>query len=427
MKRRGFVVAAPASGSGKTLLTMGLLRALADAGHAPAPFKTGPDFIDPGFHTKAARRQCYNLDPWSMGEARLLSLVAGAELAVVEGVMGLFDGAADGSGSTADLAQILGLPIVLVIDCARQAQSVAALVHGMSTWRSELPIAGVLLNRVGSARHETILRKALAGTRVFGVLPNAPDLRVPSRHLGLVQADDLSAIDETIERAGGLVGSRCDIGALNALPAGSTSDLGPGRRLPPLGQRVALARDAAFSFVYPHILDDWREQGAEIACFSPLADEGPPPDCDAVFLPGGYPELHGGVLAAAGHFRSGLQNAARRGATIYGECGGFMVLGRGIVDRDEVRHEGTGLLPVETSIAKPKRTLGYRRIACSDAWPFGDLQLRGHEFHYSTASIGEGAEAPFGVRDAEDNDLGRTGLRLGTVGGSYLHVVDVDS
>jgi cobyrinic acid a,c-diamide synthase len=427
----GFLVAAPHSGSGKTTVTLGLLRALRDRGVALAPAKAGPDYIDPAFHTEAAGETCINLDPWAMRPDLLRILAtrhaAGDRLLAVEGMMGLYDSAANGEGSPADLAALLGLPVVFVVDCARMAHSIAALVAGFNDFRSDVLIAGVILNRIGSARHEQMLRDALdpSGIPVLGAVRHDPSLALPSRHLGLVQAREHENLDRFITDAAFAMTVSLDLDRIAAL----TTMTGDGEvtagvpRLPPLGQRIAVARDAAFAFSYPHVLRGWQRQGAEISFFSPLADEAPAEDADAVYLPGGYPELNAGKIAAAEGFLSGLRAAAGAGKPVYGECGGYMVLGEGLIDADGARHAMAGLLPVVTSYAKRKRHLGYRRLAPLAASPWA-LPLTAHEFHYSTLiSEGEG-ERLFSAADARGADLGPMGLRRGSVAGSYMHVID---
>jgi cobyrinic acid a,c-diamide synthase len=425
----GFVVAAPRSGSGKTVVTLGLLAALQRRGLAVAPAKTGPDYIDTTILARAAGRAAINLDPWAMAPERLRGLAqdhaAGADLLVVEGVMGLFDGAADGRGATSDLAAALDLPVLLVLDAERQSQSIAALAHGFTTWRPGLRFAGLVVNRVASTRHEAMLRRALAEMDVplLGVLPRRDGLHLPERHLGLVLPDEVAAFDVLVDKAAGVMAEYVDLDRLAAAAIGPMADIGSGAsRLPPLGQRIAVARDAAFAFIYPHWLEDWRAAGAEIGFFSPLANEEPEAAADAVFLPGGYPELHAGRLAANGQFLDGLRAAAARRALVYGECGGFIVLGETLVDRDGVGHGMAGLLPHETRIDRPKRVLGYRRLTHAGALPFPGT-LNGHEFHYSAARRVHGTPL-FEATDALGERLPDMGLVAGRVMGSYAHVID---
>lgn len=426
---KGFLVAAPQSGSGKTTVTLALLRALADRGVAVAPAKAGPDYIDPAFHAAASRETCINLDPWAMRPELLRHLAHGhagdSRLLVVEGMMGLYDGAADGRGSAADLAALLGLPIVFLVDCASMAHSIAALVSGFMSFRQDIDFAGVILNRTGSARHESMLRDALAGigAPVLGALRRDEALGLRSRHLGLVQAGEHGDLGRFLAGAAGAVSDGVDLDRLADLDISFRPGNASAPVLPPPGQRVAVARDTAFAFAYPHILDGWRSAGATVSFFSPLADEAPAADSDAVVLPGGYPELHAGRLAAAENFLTGLRAAADAGTPVYGECGGYMVLGEGLVDADGTRHAMAGLLPLVTSYEERRRHLGYRRLKPLQASPW-DLPLTAHEFHYSTLlHEGEG-ERLFAVTDALGADLGSAGLRRGSVSGSYMHVID---
>lgn len=428
----GLLIAAPSSGSGKTTVTLGLLRALKKRGVAIAPGKAGPDYIDPAFHAAASGETCLNFDPWAMREDLLRTNAAGhaaqGRLLVVEAMMGLFDGAADGKGSAADLAALLGLPVVLVVDCARASHSVAALVSGFAKFRTDTRVVGVILNRVGSDRHETMLREALTGIAmpVLGVVRSDPSLHLPERHLGLVQAGEHGELEPFIERAAAVIQHGCDLDALlDAAKASPRAVIPPAAApLPPLGQKIAVARDIAFAFSYAHILRGWQEAGAEIAFFSPLADEVPAPDADAVYLPGGYPELHAGTLAAASTFRTGMLEAHMRGARVFGECGGYMVLGDALIDAEGAVHPMLGLLPLVTSYATRKRHLGYRRITPLDATFFAS-PMTAHEFHYASIVSEGAADRLFAAQDALGASLGDVGLRRDNVAGSFMHLIDI--
>jgi cobyrinic acid a,c-diamide synthase len=439
---RGLILAAPASGSGKTVVTAGLLRHLRDSGLRVAAAKAGPDFIDPTFHALSCGRPCPNLDPWAMRRRTLAAIAGGlaadAELVLCEGVMGLFDGTGtEGeAGSTAELAWLTGWPVVLVVDARGQGASVAALLRGFVAHRpmhvGNISIVGVVFNRVAGERHRDLLASAVArhlpGLAILGALLADPSLALPSRHLGLVPADETARAETVIERAAAEIGARIDIDRLltaarcAALPDDATGAGG----IPPLGQRIAVARDDAFSFLYPHLLDGWRRAGAELSFFSPLADEAPDRTAAAVYLPGGYPELSAGRLAAADAFFAGLRRAAAEGKPVYGECGGYMALGEGLVDGDGHCHAMAGLLPLETSFAERRLHLGYRcanQLANSPLGP-ARSRFRGHEFHYATV-VGEGAGEPlWSVTDAAGADLGNHGLRCGSVFGSFLHLID---
>ncbi|PHP29203.1 cobyrinate a,c-diamide synthase [Limimaricola cinnabarinus] len=419
----GLLIAAPSSGSGKTTVTLGLLRAWARRGVAVRGAKSGPDYIDPRFHEAACGAPCFNLDAWAMGPDRIVALAGGSDTLVVEGAMGLFDGAPpEGRGASADLARMLGLPVVLVIDAARMAQSVAPLVAGFAGFDPAVSIGGVILNRVGSPRHEAMLRRALSGigVKVLGAVPRDAQLAHPSRHLGLVQAHERPDLDAFLDCAADLVEGHLDLDGLAALA--STAAAMPsceGPRLSPPAQRIALAQDRAFAFAYPHLLADWRSRGAEILPFSPLADEAVP-KADLVLLPGGYPELHAGRLAAADTFMQSLRNAPEAN-DIYGECGGYMVLGECLTDAEGRPHRMAGLLRLSTSFATRKLHLGYRQVKTAQG-PFAGAWAA-HEFHYATTVSAEG-DALFEARDAEGMELPPMGLREGRVFGSFAHLID---
>jgi cobyrinic acid a,c-diamide synthase len=421
------IVAAPRSGSGKTLLTLGLLAALRKRGLAVAPAKAGPDYIDAAILSRVAGMEAVNLDPWAMPPDRLRSLAAGqaagADLLLIEGVMGLFDGAADGTGSTADLAAALKLPVILVVDAHKQGQSVAALVQGFARFRPGVEIAGVILNRVSTTRHEAMLTAALQplGIAILGALPRRDGLVLPERHLGLVLPDEIASFDAVVGSAAEAVEEFVDLNRLLALSGPPAPPTSASPRLPPLGQRIAVARDEAFAFLYPHLLADWQALGAELTFFSPLRNEPAATNSDAVYLPGGYPELHGLKLAAATRFHAGLIAARDRGALVYGECGGYMVLGEELVDKSGSSYKMAGLLPVRTDISRPRRTLGYRRLSHASPLPW-PANLTGHEFHYSS---GAGADPLFAATDALGTPLPPMGAVVGRVMGSYAHVIDV--
>lgn len=418
------MIAAPTSGSGKTIVSLALLRAFKKLGLDVSGAKAGPDFIDPMFHKLATGCPSCNLDPWAMNETTLRKLAYGqnCDLVVVEAMMGLFDGAADGSGSAADLSGYLDLPVVLVVDCSKQSHSIAALIKGFHEYRQDVDIAGIILNKIGSVRHENMLEKAISPLKipVLGAIARDRNLELPERHLGLVQADEIAGIEGFIETASDLIRRSCDLGALEALAREIPPPLGQEAVTRPLGNNIAIANDLAFSFIYPHLLNEWRNSGCSIEFFSPLLDEAPSAACDAVFLPGGYPELHGAQLAAASNFKAGMHQAANYGATIYGECGGYMVLGQGIVDKAGERHAMLGLLDLETSFEKRQLNLGYRRARATD-FPLGGV-LNCHEFHYSTV-VQENGQPLFGAEDALGETLGSCGLRQDNVMGSYLHVI----
>lgn len=433
----GLVVAAPRSGAGKTTIALGLMRALRRRGLSVQPFKCGPDYIDPAFHAVAAGRPSYNLDTWAMAAGTLSDLVArhasGADVAVAEGVMGLFDGVADpgqtARGATADLAALFGWPVLLVLDVSGQTETAAAVAAGCAHYRRDVSVAGVILNRVSSARHLALIAPAFQriGLSLFGALANDDELTLPERHLGLVQAGETMDIERRLERFADAIESSIDLDAIRqaARPASLQPSIGTAAGLWPPGQRIAVAQDRAFSFMYPHLLDRWRSAGAEIVSFSPLADQAPDPSADAVWLPGGYPELHSGVLAAAQRFHGGLRALASRSVPIHGECGGYMVLGRGIEDARGTHHSMAGLLRLETSFATRRLHLGYRRARLLADCSLGSagMEVMGHEFHYAS-TLAAGDDPLVECRDAAGTSMAEGGARQGSVSGTFFHAID---
>jgi cobyrinic acid a,c-diamide synthase len=335
-------------------------------------------------------------------------------------------------GSTADLAAFGGWPVVLVVDAGAQAASAAAVVRGFAGHRRDVHVAAVVFNRIGSDRHADIVREAcrLAAPEiaVLGCIPAIAGLALPERHLGLVQAVEHPDLEAFLERAASAVGKHTDVAGLVALARRWGGPRGPGAAapVPPIGQRIAIADDVAFGFCYPLTRAGWRAAGAELLPFSPLADEAPAADADAVYLPGGYPELFAGRLAGNHRFLHGLRRAADRHALVFGECGGYMVLGSGLVDAEGCRHAMAGLLPVETSFTERRLHLGYRRATLVTGGPLGNAgeHFRGHEFHYARV-LSEGPGDPlFACADAAGRDLGRAGVSVGRVMGSFVHLID---
>lgn len=423
---RGLLIAAPGSGAGKTTVTLALLRLLSRRGTAVRGAKSGPDYIDPRFHEAACGAPCPNLDAWAMRPERIRALASAGpqDFLIVEGAMGLFDGAPpDGRGAAADLAKLLELPVILVVNASHMAQSVAALVEGFAGHDPGVRIAGVILNNVGSDRHEAMLRSALAPLRlpVLAALRRDAGLALPSRHLGLVQAEERADLDDFLERAADRLEAVLDLDGLLALAAPvSRAEATPQGRMRPPAQAIAVARDRAFAFAYPHLLEDWRAAGAEIRFFSPLQDE-PAPQAGFIYLPGGYPELHAGRLAAADKFMSSIRNAAHN-TVIYGECGGYMMLGDALTDAAGATHRMLGLLPLETSFATRRLHLGYRALRGLRG-PFQGRHA-GHEFHYASIIRQGNAPALFAACDAEGQNLPDMGLSLGNVHGSFAHLID---
>lgn len=431
---RALVVSAAESSAGKTTLVLGLLRALRNRGVAVRAAKSGPDYIDPQFHRAACGQESVNLDAWAMHDGLLRSLASGeasggpTELLLIEGAMGVLDGAGEsGTGSTASLCELLDLPVLLVINAARQSGSAVLGPLGLAVARPSLQLAGVVLNCIGSPRHEQILRAAFRSERisVLGAVPRRDELRLPDRHLGLVPAGEHERLEPWLADAAETVEHCVGIDALLTTAAplhvGSSPDLAASG-IAPLGQRIAIAYDDAFAFIYPHLANDWRKAGAELSWFSPLNGERPDQDADAVFLPGGYPELHAGTIASASDFRKGMTAAANRGAAIYGECGGYMALGRGLEDGKGARHEMLGLLGHSTSFKRPRLHLGYRVLRAKKGSPF-EGTYSGHEFHYSRLLEAADDCPLFDVLDADGKRLPEAGAYRGSVSGSFAHLI----
>lgn len=434
MTARALIIGAPRSGSGKTSVTIGLLRAFARRGVKVRGIKTGPDYIDPGFHQAATHLPGLNLDSWAMAPNLLRYLAReqadDAELILIESAMGLFDGIVtepNRSGAASDLARLFGLPVLLVLDVSGQSQTAAAVACGFMHYDPAVTIAACILNRAGSERHKKLSGDAIEaiGLPVVGTVLRDSTLILPERHLGLVQASEHPEMDAHIERLADAMGRSLDLDAIFAaakpfeIPEGS-----PEKALLPPGQRIALAEDAAFTFLYPHIKRQWRAMGAEIVPFSPLADEAPPADCDICWLPGGYPELHPGKLAAAENFKLGLRTFSET-KPVHGECGGYMVLGETLEDADGATHVMTGLLSHSTSFAKRKMNLGYRQATLRAACPVGQSgeTIRGHEFHYAS-TVSQGTDEPVAtISDGTGKEIGPSGGRRRFVSGTFFHAI----
>ncbi|WP_435875840.1 cobyrinate a,c-diamide synthase [Saccharopolyspora shandongensis] len=425
------VVAAPASGQGKTTVVTGLLGALRRRGTGVAPFKVGPDYIDPGYHRLAAGRPARNLDPVLVGEERIATLfrhgAAGAELSVVEGVMGLFDGRIGpgegiAAGSTAHVAQLLDAPVVLVVDARGQSHSLAALLHGFRSYRPEVRIGGVILNRVGSQRHEQVLRDAAdnAGLPVLGAIPRADDLAVPSRHLGLVTAAEHGgAAVRAVEAMTEVVARSVDLDAVCAL-ARSAPGL-PGAAWnprdevqPQAGAVVAVAGGRAFTFGYAEHVELLEAAGAEVAVLDPLHDERLPERAAGLVLPGGFPEQHVAELSANTLLRKEIAAFAATGAPIHAECGGLLYLAEELDG-----HPLCGVLDARARMS-PRLTLGYRdAVAAADSVLFGEgARVSGHEFHRTVLEPGSGSKPAWLWRATGAQ---REGFVDGGVHASYLH------
>ena len=382
---------------------------------------------------------CVNLDGWAMRTEVLHEMAAFAsmdtELLIAEGVMGMFDGARNGAGSSADIASEMGWSIVMVVDGRGTGRSIGALVKGFANFRDDVCLNGVLLNHVRSPLHQKLLEEGCheAGTEVLGVIPEDSKLHIPHRHLGLVQATEHPDLKELLHHGAGIAEKYINMERLLALARPLKNPLTPRPHAPftPPAQRISVAKDIAFAFAYPSWFAAWRDAGAEISFFSPLGDEAPDDATEFIFLPGGYPELHAGRLSDASTFLHGLKSAQKRGAMIYGECGGYIVLGEGLTDEYGGRHALAGLLPLETCCGG-RRTLGYRnaRLIADSFLGLGGDSFRGHEFHFVTEIIRVGNSPPplFKITPpdfAEETTAAyAAGMRVGKVAGSFLHLID---
>ncbi len=448
------LVAAPASGSGKTTVALALAAAARRRGLVVQPFKVGPDFIDPGHMARVAGRPARTLDGWMLGRdacrASFTAAAARADVAIVEGMMGLFDGVgpADETGSSAEMAKWLDLPVLLVVDAAAMARSAAAVVRGFRDFDPEVRITGVVFNRVGGAAHLELLHDALRAAGLpacVGGLPDGPELRVPERHLGLVTAAETGVPFATLADAAErhldvdailrLASARRDGAATDdhaGRPPGNDPSAGGAAPRPDASSagrssgavRIAVARDAAFSFYYPENVERLADAGAEIVEFSPIADARLPPDVDGVYLGGGYPEVHAAALAANATLLAELRALAAAGGLVYAECGGLMYLGAAIEDEAGTTHAMAGVLPLRTSMRPRTLTIGYREVEIGV--PFlPRLVVRGHEFHGATSVPSPDAAAmphAYVVRDPRTAMTARAGYCVGRTLASWVHL-----
>ena len=431
INKQGIIISAPSSGAGKTTVTLGLIKAFA-RNRSVQPFKSGPDYIDSKFQSVAAERPSYNLDTWAMSSRDILNMITmvdASDICIAEGSMGLFDGViskgVSGNGSTADLASITNWPVILVVDCAKQAQSVAALIKGFSSFRNDIIIGGVILNNISSKRHETLIVDEVSKSKVpiLGIIPRSKELTIPERHLGLVQAEDLSNLQQVISSLGILIEENCDLQAIAGIARNSFPSNSNLPKMNPPAQRITIARDNAFTFTYSHLIEGWKKQGAEISFFSPLNDEPPSKRDDMAWLPGGYPELYLGHLSECKNFKDGLINFCKH-KPVHGECGGYMVLGKKIIGENGQEYDMVGTFDLVTSFEKRKLNLGYRKAKAIE--PFFGIKkgstVLGHEFHYSTVIEINDAPIVF-VKDASQNELGQLGSIRSHATGTFFHLI----
>jgi cobyrinic acid a,c-diamide synthase len=432
-----FLIAGAKSGCGKTTVSLAVMAALAERGLTVQAFKTGPDFIDPGHHALVTGRPSHNLDGWMMGEAALARCfaryAAGADAAVVEGAMGLFDGVSgeSGQGSAAQAAALLGLPVVLVLDAAAMGRSAAAMALGYARFDPSLKLAGVICNNVASDNHERVLRQAFAGLDglpFLGALPRDPAFSLPSRHLGLVTAEDADVGAEFFAGLASAAERRLDLDGLLArcavaVPAAPTA-AGPPLRFK--RTRLAVSRDRAFCFLYQENLRLLEEAGADIVFFSPLGDSALPADIGGVYLCGGYPELYASALSENLSMRGDMRAFAFAGGPVYAECGGFMYLMRAVSDARGEVFPLAGVFPFLAAMDEKRRALGYREIttlAPSLLGPAGTT-ARGHEFHYSRIAESGALDRPgiYRMTGGRGQLPGPEGFARGNVLGSYVHL-----
>ena len=404
------LIAAPSSGQGKTTVTAALARLHTRQGRRVTVFKCGPDFLDPQIHAVASGRPCQNLDLGMCGEEdarwRLARAAKDSDLILLEGVMGLFDG----TPSAADIACRFNIPVMAMIDAGAMAQTFGAVAHGLATYRPELPFVGVLANRVGSERHTEMLRDSLpADMGWFGALPRNPDAALPERHLGLLQAAEIDDLEGRLDRLADALSQSATVD----LPKAVIFEDAPPPAITPLlaGKRIAIARDAAYGFIYPANLESLLSLGAELRFFSPIAGD-PLPECDAVWLPGGYPELHAAALAKNKTLWQALRAHVAAGKPLLAECGGMMSLFDQITDKAGETHAFAGLLPGVSVMQKRLAALGMQ---------FADLpegRLQGHTFHYSKS---ETTLLPIVRARTPDNRDGEAIYRLERLTASYVH------
>jgi len=440
-----FLISAPQSGCGKTTVSLAIMAALRRRGLAVAPFKCGPDFIDPGYHTLVTGRPSINLDGWMCPETFVRETFyrhcAAADVAVIEGAMGLFDGlgASAMEGSSAQVAAITGTAVVLVVNARGMAASAAALVKGFAGFEPRVRLAGVIFNNVGSAHHGELLRQVLAAAlpevALFGCLPMDESLAIPSRHLGLVTAADNPLSPEYLERLADLAEQHLDLAGLLGVQIPPSPPFVKGGTLPPpfmkggaggiSAVRIAVARDSAFCFVYEDNLRLLREAGAEIVPFSPLNDPDLPPAIAGVYLPGGYPELYAGQLAANGGMKTAIREAVQSDMPVYAECGGLIYLTQGLeAAGPEPAADFVGIFPLRARMLARRKSLGYRQAALATGSIIGEAgeTLRGHEFHYSEIDgMPDGIARCYRVT-RQGTDLGAEGYCIRNCLASYLHL-----
>ncbi|MFS0872327.1 cobyrinate a,c-diamide synthase [Paenibacillus xylanilyticus] len=465
--RPRLIIAGTGSGAGKTTVTLGLMKALAQRGLRVQGFKCGPDYIDPTYHTAVTGRASRNLDAWMTSPEYVRNTFAkasaGHDISIIEGVMGLYDGKdpLSNTGSTAEIALVTQTPVILVVDVRSMARSAAAIVLGFQQLEPELNIAGVIVNRCGSAGHYSIVKKAIeqmCGIPVVGWLKRDEDMSIPERHLGLVPAIERGELEPLFQRAADVLLEGTDLDMILELAAsappleGNTSDhidsaveshvsgtygtkpnaredvssgsAGEEETNANMRPVIAVARDAAFNFYYPDNLELLEAAGAKLAYFSPLAGEGIPSDADGIYLGGGFPEEFAAVIAGNEVFLSGLRQAVRSDMPLFAECGGYMVLAETLTDRQGLTHSMAGIIPAQVQMQAKRAALGYREAsAVQDSFLLkkGEV-LRGHEFHYSTMTYREEDTIPYAYETKGLRGLKQEGYASGHIVAGYTHV-----
>lgn len=430
---KGFAVCGTSSGVGKTTVAAGLMAALRKRGLRVQPFKCGPDFIDPGHHSRVCGRPSHNLDTWMLSadcnKRIFASACHDADIAIVEGMMGLFDGAhgKGEEGSSAEISKLLGLPVLLIVDASSVARSIAAIVHGFRIFDPEVRIAGVILNRVAGPAHASMLAdalKSLSSDLVVGWLPAEQQLELKERHLGLEIAEERSWASATLERLISLIEQHVP---LDALLRNCSIDSAPRVEeldyFPTPVVRIGVARDPAFSFYYEASLAELRRQGASLVEFSPLSNTKLPHDLDGLYFGGGYPELYADALSANASLISDLRNFSKSGRPIYGECGGLMFLGQELVTLDGRRWPMANLLPLSFAMTQKLVQFGYAEIHfLEEGLAAKNSRLRGHSFHCSRIIHDGGTEKKAIVHYSISGDRRSEGFTAGNVFGSYIHL-----
>jgi cobyrinic acid a,c-diamide synthase len=427
------VVAGTASGIGKTSVMVGLTRALRERGLKVAVFKCGPDYLDPTYHVRAAGSTCHNLDGWMMGRDAVVGTLAraceGTDIALIEGVMGLFDGASPTTeeGSTAEIAKWLDAPVMLVVDVSGMARTVAAIARGVAAFDPELRLAGIFCNRVGSRGHLDILRRALGGLPVLGALPNEPALNLPERHLGLRTADEQAVPDSILSELGRVTGEWCDLDAIltvaRAAPPVSCQLSAQAAAASSSRCRIGVAFDEAFHFYYEYNLHLLKSLGAELVYFSPISDPGLP-DVNGLYIGGGYPEIHAEALSANRSMREEIAAFAARRGTIYGECGGLMYMCSAITALDGQTYPMVGVIPAQVIMRERLQALGYVEVETQSESVLGPagLRFRGHQFRYSELQPLKGQiDCAYRVVRRRDGQVVTEGYTVKNTLASYVH------